>query len=60
MCFFSFFQVTAGSTLDSETNVKPAANRSEDKVVEVKYSSHSLEEVAAMVHGTISAFEVKV
>ncbi|XP_073099567.1 exocyst complex component SEC5B isoform X2 [Elaeis guineensis] len=56
-----FAKVTAGNTLlDSETNVKPAANRSEDKVGEVKYSSHSLEEVAAMVHGTISAFEVKV
>ncbi|XP_008781410.1 exocyst complex component SEC5A-like isoform X2 [Phoenix dactylifera] len=56
-----FAKVTAGNTLlDSETNVKPAANRGEDKVGEVKYSSHSLEEVATMVHGTISAFEVKV
>ncbi|XP_008784153.2 exocyst complex component SEC5A-like isoform X2 [Phoenix dactylifera] len=56
-----FAKVTAGNTvLDSETNAKPAANRSEDKVGEVKYSSHSLEEVAAMVHDTISAFELKV
>lgn len=56
-----FFKVTGGNTLlDSETNAKSTANRSEDKVGEVKYSSHSLEEVAAMVHDTISAFELKV
>ncbi|KAG1331062.1 putative plastid-lipid-associated protein 7, chloroplastic [Cocos nucifera] len=56
-----FAKVTAGNTLlDSETNAKTAASRSEDKVGEVKYSSHSLGEVAAMVHDTIYAFELKV
>lgn len=56
-----FAKATTGNVLlDSETNAKPSANKNEDKVGEVRYSSHSLEEVANMVHGTISAYQVKV
>ncbi|XP_077241364.1 exocyst complex component SEC5A-like [Tasmannia lanceolata] len=54
-------QVAAGNMLlDPETNVKAATNKTEDKVNDVKYSSHSLDEVSEMVHGTISAYELKV
>ncbi|KAK1300452.1 Exocyst complex component 2 [Acorus calamus] len=54
-------QVAAGNMLlDSETNTKLLINKSEDKAGDIKYSNHSLDEVAEMVHNTISAFEVKV
>lgn len=46
--------------LDSETSSKSTGNKNDDKVGEAKYSNHTLEEVANMVHGTISAFEAKV
>lgn len=46
--------------LDSETNAKPALSKNEEKVGEIKYSTHTLEEVAAMIQGTITAFEAKV
>ncbi|KAJ6817742.1 exocyst complex component SEC5A-like [Iris pallida] len=56
-----FAKITAGNVvLDSEANAKTGLNRSDDKAGDIKYSSHSLEEVAAMVHSTISAYEVKV
>ncbi|XP_068658411.1 exocyst complex component SEC5A-like [Aristolochia californica] len=54
-------QVASGNTLpDPEANAKYNPNKAEDKVNDVKYSSHSLDEVADMVQGTISIFEVKV
>ncbi|XP_058087887.1 exocyst complex component SEC5B-like isoform X2 [Magnolia sinica] len=46
--------------LDQELNVKPANKKIEDKVSDVKYSSHSIDEVAEMVLGTVSAYETKV
>jgi len=46
--------------LDSEANTKSGLSKSEDKAGDMKYSSHSLEEVAEMVHGTVSSYEVKV
>lgn len=56
-----FAKGTAGNVLlDSDVNAKHAQNRSEEKASDVKFSSHSLEEVATMVHGTISAYEVKI
>ncbi|ONK55243.1 uncharacterized protein A4U43_UnF5970 [Asparagus officinalis] len=56
-----FAKVTAANVpLDSEANSKPSLSKGEDKAGDMKYSSHSLEEVAEMVHGTISAYEVKV
>lgn len=41
-------------------NAKPAANKNDDKVGEVKYTNHTLDEVASMVRATISAFDTKV
>lgn len=46
--------------LDTETIAKPATNKNEDKISDAKYLSHSLDEVAEMVHSTISAYESKV
>ncbi|CAA7013497.1 unnamed protein product [Microthlaspi erraticum] len=37
-----------------------SANKAEEKVTEAKYSTHSLEEVAAMIRKTISVYEEKV
>lgn len=48
------------SSQGSETIVKPATNKTDDKVSDAKYSSHSLDEVEEMVHNTISAYESKV
>nr|CAD1836809.1 unnamed protein product [Ananas comosus var. bracteatus] len=56
-----FAKATSGNVLlDSETSSKSTGNKNDDKVGEAKYSNHTLEEVANMVHGTISAFEAKV
>lgn len=56
-----FAKVTGGNVpLDSEINAKSGQSKSEDKSGDMKYSSHSLEEVAEMVQGTISAYEIKV
>lgn len=56
-----FAKGTVGNVLpDTEANAKPASNRNDDKSGDMKYSSHSLDEVAAMVHSTISAYEVKI
>ncbi|KAG9444323.1 hypothetical protein H6P81_015663 [Aristolochia fimbriata] len=54
-------QVASGNTLaDHETNAKSNSNKAEDRVNDVKYSSHSLDEVADMVQNTILVYEVKV
>eukprot|EP00268_Persea_americana_P003171 TRINITY_DN10951_c1_g4_i1.p1 TRINITY_DN10951_c1_g4~~TRINITY_DN10951_c1_g4_i1.p1 ORF type:complete len:1087 (-),score=200.15 TRINITY_DN10951_c1_g4_i1:470-3730(-) len=50
----------AKSSQGSEAIVKPATNKTDDKVSDAKYSSHSLDEVEEMVHITISAYESKV
>ncbi|XP_047307007.1 exocyst complex component SEC5A isoform X2 [Impatiens glandulifera] len=47
------------SQVSSDSNVN-IVNRSEDKVGDSKYSSHSLDEVAGMIRNTISAYESKV
>ncbi|KAF6163401.1 hypothetical protein GIB67_029250 [Kingdonia uniflora] len=48
------------SQVAAETNAKPTANKTDDKVSDLKYSSHSLDEVAGMIRTTISAYELKV
>ncbi|KAI3993207.1 hypothetical protein MKX01_009950 [Papaver californicum] len=48
------------SQVATESNAKPLMGKTEDRGGDVKYSSHSLDEVAGMIHGTISAYEVKV
>ncbi|KAJ0959919.1 hypothetical protein J5N97_000320 [Dioscorea zingiberensis] len=56
-----FAKATTGNMLlDNETITKSTTNKGEEKIGDIKYSSHSLEEVAPMVHGTISTYEVKV
>lgn len=52
-----FFQ---SSQVSAESNSNTSANKTEDKVGDGKYSSHSLDEVAGMIRSTISVFEVKV
>lgn len=61
LIYFCPLQATTGSMhLDNETFTKSSTNNGEEKASDIKYSSHSLEEVAPMVHGTISAYEAKV
>ncbi|KAA8546559.1 hypothetical protein F0562_002702 [Nyssa sinensis] len=48
------------SQVSAESNVNIPANKSEEKVGDGKYSSHSLDEVSGMIRGTISAYESKV
>ncbi|XP_062163436.1 exocyst complex component SEC5A-like [Alnus glutinosa] len=48
------------SQVSAESNSNTSANKTEDKVGDRKYSSHSLDEVAGMIRSTISVFEVKV
>ncbi|KAG0470241.1 hypothetical protein HPP92_016338 [Vanilla planifolia] len=56
-----FAKVTAGNVaLDSDVNAKHARSRSEEKAGDMKFSSHTLDEVATMVHATVSTFEAKV
>lgn len=56
-----FAKGTAGNVhVDSDVIAKHAQSSSEEKAADVKFSSHSLEEVTTMVHGTINAYEVKV
>jgi exocyst complex component 2 len=51
-----FAKAAAGNALaDSDMNAKSGANRADDK-----YTNHSLDEVASMVHATVSAFDTKV
>ncbi|KMZ59694.1 Exocyst complex component SEC5B [Zostera marina] len=48
------------STGNLETNAKVATDKADDKVGDMKYSRHSLDEVVEMVHTTISLYEKKV
>lgn len=48
------------SQVATESNAKPSMGKTEDRGGDVKYSSHSLDEVAGMIRSTISAYEVKV
>ncbi|KAJ7973928.1 Exocyst complex component SEC5 [Quillaja saponaria] len=48
------------SQVSTESNTNTSANKSEEKVGDGKYSSHSLDEVAAMIRSTISVYELKV
>lgn len=52
-----FFQ---SSQVSAESTVHTSANKAEEKVGDVRYSTHSIDEVAGMVRSTISAYEVKV
>ncbi|KAF9601582.1 hypothetical protein IFM89_020498 [Coptis chinensis] len=47
------------SQVAAEANVKAAVNKTDEKVGDVKYSNHSLDEVAGMIRTTISAYEAK-
>ncbi|XP_030544043.1 exocyst complex component SEC5A-like isoform X2 [Rhodamnia argentea] len=48
------------SQVSADSNINSTGNKPEEKVGEGKYSSHSLEEVAAMIRQTLSAYEAKV
>ncbi|KAG5534393.1 hypothetical protein RHGRI_022499 [Rhododendron griersonianum] len=48
------------SQVSADSNVNNSANKSEEKVGDGKYSSHSLDEVAGMIRSTISVYESKV
>ncbi|KAJ6391824.1 hypothetical protein OIU77_025730 [Salix suchowensis] len=48
------------SQVSAESNVNASATKSEEKVGDGRYSAHSLDEVASMIRGTISAYETKV
>lgn len=48
------------SQVPSESTTNSLANKTEEKVGDMKYSSHSLDEVAAMICSTISLYGVKV
>lgn len=53
---FEFCFLSAQSSQVTDTS----ANKAEEKVTEARYSTHSLEEVAAMIRKTISVYEAKV
>ncbi|KAL3592552.1 hypothetical protein D5086_011192 [Populus alba] len=48
------------SQVSAESNVNASATKSEEKIGDGRYSNHSLDEVAGMIRGTISAYETKV
>lgn len=48
------------SQVPAESSVNSLANKTEEKVVDGKYSTHSVDEVAGMIRSTISAYEMKV
>ncbi|ESW15636.1 hypothetical protein PHAVU_007G088900 [Phaseolus vulgaris] len=48
------------SQVSTDSNSNSSANKIEEKAGDVKYSSHSLEEVSAMICSTISLYGVKV
>lgn len=59
------FSVSTGkfaktSQVSSDSNVTNHANKFEEKAGDMKYSSHSLDEVAGMVLNTLSVYESKV
>ncbi|XP_059287084.1 exocyst complex component SEC5A-like [Lycium ferocissimum] len=45
-----------GSQVSSDSNVNVSAKKTEEKVGDGKYSSHSLDEVAGMLQSTLSAY----
>ncbi|KAG5246046.1 Exocyst complex component Sec5 family protein [Salix suchowensis] len=47
------------SQVSAESNVNASATKSEEKVGNGRYSTHSLDEVAGMIRDTISAYETK-
>lgn len=54
-------QAAAGTVVsDADMNAKLGANKTDEKGGEVKYTNHSLDEVATMVRATVSAFDTKV
>lgn len=57
--FFFFFSFQS-SQVPSESNTNSSAYKAEEKVGDMKYSGHSLDEVAAMICSTISLYGVKV
>ncbi|KAJ6306839.1 hypothetical protein OIU78_022034 [Salix suchowensis] len=48
------------SQVSAESNVNASATKSEEKVGNGRYSTHSLDEVAGMIRDTISAYETKI
>lgn len=52
--------VFSGKFAKSSQVSESSGNKSEEKVGDGRYSSHSLDEVAGMMRGTISVYEVKV
>ncbi|KAK6938280.1 Exocyst complex component EXOC2/Sec5, N-terminal domain, partial [Dillenia turbinata] len=48
------------SQVSAESNVNASANKTEERIGDGKYSSHSLDEVAGMIRSTISVYEVKI
>ncbi|EOY16697.1 Exocyst complex component sec5 isoform 2 [Theobroma cacao] len=52
--------VFSGKFAKSSQVSDSSASKSEEKVGDGRYSSHSLDEVAGMMHSTISVYEVKV
>ncbi|KAG5534390.1 hypothetical protein RHGRI_022499 [Rhododendron griersonianum] len=55
-----FIILVQSSQVSADSNVNNSANKSEEKVGDGKYSSHSLDEVAGMIRSTISVYESKV
>ncbi|KAE9466284.1 hypothetical protein C3L33_01808, partial [Rhododendron williamsianum] len=55
-----FIVLVQSSQVSADSNVNNSANKSEEKVGDGKYSSHSLDEVAGMIRSTISVYESKV
>ncbi|KFK42098.1 hypothetical protein AALP_AA2G210500 [Arabis alpina] len=52
--------IFSGKFAKSSQVTDTSANKAEEKVTEARYSTHSLEEVAAMIRKTISVYEGKV
>ncbi|VVA95532.1 unnamed protein product [Arabis nemorensis] len=52
--------IFTGKFAKSSQVTDTSANKAEEKVTEARYSTHSLEEVAAMIRKTISVYEGKV
>ena len=48
------------SQVSTDSNVNASANKSEEKIGDGKYSTHSLDEVSGMIRSTISTYESKV
>lgn len=48
------------SQVASDSNVSNQTNKVEEKAGNMKYSSHSLDEVAGMIRNTLSVYECKV